>query len=189
MTTSMPRIEEKPTPMNQGAKEHSVIAIYESHEEAEQAVKTLERAGLDMKRLSIVGKDFRVEEHPIGFYSSDDKMKFWGGQGAFWGGLWGMLFGSAFFFIPGVGPLVVMGPMVAWIVGALEGAVLGGGAGILAAALSSIGIPEDQVMKYELEVKAGKFLVLARGSEELVERARIALGTTGASQLTRHAAA
>ncbi len=188
MTTSMPRIEDRQTLPIEGAKEHSVIAIYESHEEAEQAVKTLERAGVDMKRLSIVGKDFRTEEHPIGFYSSGDKMKFWGGQGAFWGGLWGMLFGGAFFFIPGVGPLVVMGPLVAWIVGALEGAVLGGGVGVFAAALTSIGIPEDQVMRYELDVKAGKFLVLARGSAEVVERARIALDATGASQLTRHAA-
>ncbi|HEY6302543.1 MAG TPA: DUF1269 domain-containing protein, partial [Terriglobales bacterium] len=51
----------------------------------------------------------------------------WGKYGAFWGGLWGMLIGSAFFLIPGVGPVVVAGSAVAWIVGALESAVVVGG--------------------------------------------------------------
>jgi hypothetical protein len=40
-------------------------------------------------------------------------MKYWGKQGAFWGGLWGMLFGAAFFAIPGLGPILVAGPLVA----------------------------------------------------------------------------
>lgn len=54
-------------------------------------------------------------------------MKHRGKRGAFWGGLWGMLVGSAFFLIPGVGPVILAGSTVAWIVGALEGAVVIGG--------------------------------------------------------------
>lgn len=115
-------------------------------------------------------------------------MKFRGGRGAFWGSLWGMLFGSALFFIPGIGPVVAVGPLVGSIVGALEGAAVGGAAGVLGAALSSIGIPDDSVVKYEVDVRAGKFLVLARGTAAMVEHARVVLGTTGASQLTAHAA-
>ena len=54
-------------------------------------------------------------------------MKYWGKLGAFWGGFWGMLFGSAFFWLPGIGTVLVAGPLVAWIVGALEStAVMGG---------------------------------------------------------------
>jgi len=167
-------------------QEHSVVAIYDSHTDAENAIKALQQAGLDMKRLSIVGKDFHTEEHALGFYSSGDRMKFWGGRGAFWGTLWGMLFGSAFFFIPAFGPLVVMGPLVGWIVGSLEGAAIGGAAGVLAAALTSIGIPKDSVVKYETEVRAGKFLVLARGTADMIEHAHVVLGTTGASLLAAH---
>jgi len=140
-----------------------------------------------MKTLSIVAKDFQSQEHAIGFYTSGDRMKFWGGQGAFWGSLWGMLFGSAFFFIPVMGPIVAMGPLVGWIVGALEGAAVGGAAGVLGAALTSAGIPKDSVLKYELDVKAGKFLVLACGNADTIERARSVLGTTGASRLAAHA--
>ena len=60
----------------------------------------------------------------MGLYNTGDRMKHWGKLGAFWGGLWGMLFGAAFFVIPGLGPVLAAGPVVAWIVGALEGAVV-----------------------------------------------------------------
>jgi uncharacterized membrane protein len=173
------------TPMNQ---EHTVVAIYDSHIQAEAALKELQKAGLDMKRLSIIGKDYHTEEHALGFYTSGDRMKFWGTRGAFWGSLWGILFGGAFFFIPLIGPLVVMGPLVGWIVGALEGAALGGAAGVLAAALTSIGIPNDSIVKYELDVKDGKFLVPARGTPEMIAHAHVVLGTTGAALLVAHTA-
>ena len=173
--------------MNTQTQESSVVAVYESHVAAEAAIKALHAAGLDMKRLSIVGKDFHSEEHAVGFYSSGDRMKVWGGQGAFWGSLWGMLFGSAFFILPVLGPIVVMGPLVGLVVGTLEGAAVGGAFGILGAALTSLGIPEDTVVQYEVAVKAGKFLVLANGTPEMIERARSVLGTTGASALSAHA--
>jgi uncharacterized membrane protein len=173
------------TPSNQ---ENSVVAIYDSHTGAEAALKELQKAGLDMKRLSIIGKDYHTEEHALGFYTSGDRMKFWGTRGAFWGSLWGILFGGAFFFIPVLGPLVVMGPLVGWIVGALEGAALGGAAGVFAAALASIGIPNDSIVKYEIDVKAGNFLILARGTPEMITHAHAVLGTTGASSLVMHTA-
>ncbi|MEO8700848.1 MAG: permease [Kofleriaceae bacterium] len=169
-------------------KNHSVVAIYDSHTAAEEAVKALQKAGLDMTRLSIMGKGFHTEEHAIGFYTSGDRMKFWGGRGAMWGALWGSLFGSAFFLLPVVGPLVVMGPLAGWIASAIEGAALGGAAGVLAAALTSVGIPKDSIVKYELEVKAGKFLVLANGSADMIEHARGILKSTGASELAAHLA-
>ena len=173
--------------MTPSTQEHTVVAIYDSHIDAEAALKELQKAGLDMQRLSIIGQDYHTEEHALGFYTSGDRMKFWGVRGAFWGSLWGLLFGGAFFFIPVIGPLVVMGPLVGWIVGALEGAALGGAAGVFAAALASIGIPKDSIVKYELDVKAGKFLVLARGTPEMIAHAHVVLRTTGASLLAAHA--
>jgi uncharacterized membrane protein len=174
--------------MTETTQEQSVVAVYDSHTAAETAIKELQKAGLDMKRLSIVGANYHTEEHALGFYTSGDRMRFWGKQGAFWGSLWGLLFGGAFFFIPAIGPLVVMGPLVGWIAGALEGAAVGGAAGVLAAALTSIGIPKDSVVKYELDLKAGKFIVLVRGSAAMIDHARVVLDTTGASRLTAHGA-
>jgi uncharacterized membrane protein len=174
--------------MTQHIPENSIVAIYDSHTGAEAAVKAIQQAGLDMKAFSIVGKDYHTEEHALGFYTSGDRMKYWGGRGAMWGSLWGMLFGGAFFLIPGIGPLVVMGPLVGWIAGVIEGAALGAAGGILAAALTGLGLPKDSVIKYETEVKAGKFLVIGRGNVDMVERARGVLGSTGASQVAAHTA-
>ncbi|MEN9578417.1 MAG: hypothetical protein RJA70_1426 [Pseudomonadota bacterium] len=174
--------------MTSTSNEHSVVATYDSHTGAQGAITALQKAGIDMKRLSIIGKGFHTEEHAMGFYTTGDRIKHWAGNGAFLGSLWGMLFGTAFFFLPAIGPVVVMGPMVAWIVGVLEGAAVGGSVGVFAGALTSIGIPKDSIVKYELEVKAGKFLVLARGTADMVEQARGVLGSTGASRLIAHAA-
>ena len=99
---------------------NSVVAVFASHDQAENAVRELQRDGFDMKKLSIVGKDYHTEEHVVGYYTTGDRMLYWGKLGAIWGGFWGLLFGSAFFWVPGVGQLLVAGPLVMWIVGALE---------------------------------------------------------------------
>ena len=165
---------------------NTAVAVYDRHSLAEAAIKELQRAGFDMKQLSIVGKDYHTDEHVVGYYSTGDRMKYWGKMGAFWGGLWGMLFGSAFFFIPGIGPLVVAGPLVIWIVGALESAALVGGLSALGAGLYSIGIPKDSILKYETAIKSDKFLLIAHGTSDEVVRARQILSNTSPSDTQLH---
>ena len=167
-------------------KNNSVVAIYKSHIEAEAAVKELQQAGFDMKKLSIIGRDYHTDENVVGYYNNADRMKYWGKMGAFWGGMWGFLFGSAFFFIPGVGPLLVAGPLVGWIVGALEGAVVVSGLSAVGAALFSIGFTKDSIVQYETSLKANKFLLIAHGSSEEVEKARMILATTKAKEAIVH---
>ena len=166
---------------------NSVVAIFESHNQAEDAVRELQKSGFDMTKLSIVGKDYHTDEHVVGYYNAGDRMMYWGKLGAFWGGLWGMLFGSAFFLVPGIGPLLVAGPLVAWIVGALEGAAVMGGLSALGAALASIGIPKNSILQYEANVKAGKFLLILHATPEEVERAKDRLDGTQAAETTIHA--
>lgn len=167
-------------------KTNSVVAIYNTHTEAEEAVKELEKSGFDMKKLSIIGKDYHAEEHVVGYYNTGERVKYWGKLGAFWGGFWGLLFGSAFFFVPGIGPLVVGGPLVSWIIGALEGAVLIGGLSAVGAALYSIGIPKDSVVKYETFLKSNKFVVVAHGTTEEVEQAKDILEKSKATETEVH---
>jgi uncharacterized membrane protein len=169
------------------SKKNCVVAVFKSHDQAEGAIRKLQKDGFDMKQLSIVGKDVHTEEHVVGYYNAGDRMLYWGKQGAFWGGFWGLLFGSAFFWVPGVGPLLVAGPLVLWIVGALEGAVVVGGISALGGALASIGIPENSVVQYETEVKNGKLLLVAHGTADDVERAKDLLDETQAESTTVHA--
>jgi hypothetical protein len=139
-----------------------------------------------MKKLSIVGRDYHTDEHVIGYYNAGDRMKYWGKMGAFWGGLWGMLFGSAFFLIPGIGPLIVAGPLVAWIVGALEGAVVVGGLSAVGAGLYSLGIPKDSILRYERALKTDKFVLIAHGSLDEITRAKEILNGTNPETLEHH---
>jgi uncharacterized membrane protein len=166
---------------------NSIVAIFESHDQAEDAIRELQKDGFDMKKLSIVGKDYHTEEHVVGYYTTGDRMAYWGKLGAFWGGFWGLLFGSAFFLVPGIGPLLVAGPLVGWIVGALEGAVVTGGLTALGAGLYSIGIPKNSILRYETQVKNGKLLLVVHGTADEVERARDLLHQTGVKSTTVHA--
>ena len=165
---------------------NAVVAIYKSHTEAEAAVKELQHSAFDMKKLSIVGRDQHTDEHVVGYYNAGDRMKYWGKMGAFWGGVWGLLFGSAFFLIPGVGPLLVAGPLVGWIVGALEGAVVVGGLSAIGAGLYSLGIPKDSILRYETALKTGKFVLIVHGTQEETTRARQIINRTTPEALEEH---
>jgi len=166
--------------------QNSVVAVYPTHTEADQAVKELQRGGVDMHKLSIVGKGYHTDEHVVGYYNTGDRMKYWGKVGAFWGGFWGLLFGSAFFMIPGLGPILAAGPVVAWIVAGLEGAVEVGALGALGAGLFSIGIPKDSIVKYEAAIKTDQFLLIAHGTAAEVAKAKNIIETTHPAQLSVH---
>ena len=168
------------------SENNSCIGIYNTHTEAENGIKELQKSGFDMKKLSIVGKGYHTEEHAGGFYNTGDRVKFWGKWGAFWGSLWGLLFGWAFFWIPGIGPLVAAGPLVGTILGGLEGAAAVGGLTALGAGLYSIGIPKDSIVKYETALKSDKFLLIVHGTQEEVERARDMLQVQEGAEVTAH---
>lgn len=165
---------------------NAVVAIYDTHEQAEHAIKELQEAGVDMKSLSIAARNTHTDEHVIGYYTAGDRMKYWGKVGAFWGGFWGLLFGSALFAIPGLGPILVAGPLVAWIVAGLEGAAVVGGVSAVGAGLVSIGIPKDSVLKYDLALKTDKFLLVVHGTPDAVEKAKSIIDGTEHHSVTVH---
>jgi hypothetical protein len=144
-----------------------------------------------MKKLSIVGRDYHTEEQPVGFYNTGDRVRYWGRRGAFWGSVFGILFAPAFFWIPGIGPLLTGGLIGSFLMGTIEGAVVGaavgGGASAFAAALAGMGIPNDSVILYESAIKADKFVLLATGTTSEAQRAYAVLVKHG-GQARVHAA-
>jgi len=165
---------------------NSVVAIYDTHEQAEHAIKELQQAGVDMKSLSIAARDTHTDEHVVGYYNAGDRMKYWGKMGAFWGGFWGLLFGSAMFAIPGLGPILVAGPLVAWIIAGLEGAAVVGGVSAVGAGLVSIGIPKDSVVKYDVALKTDKFLLVVHGTPDDIDKAKDIIAGTEHRSYTVH---
>jgi uncharacterized membrane protein len=168
----------------------NTVAVFDRHSDAEVAIRKLQQGGFDMKHLSIVGRDYHTEEHAVGFYNAGDRVKYWGKLGSFWGMVFGILFAPAFFFIPGIGPILTGGIIGSLLMGTIEGAAvgaaLGGTEGVLAGALASLGIPKDSVVHYEASLKANKFLLIANGTSAEVQRARALLAEAGASELQVH---
>ncbi len=162
------------------------VAIYDLHTQAESAVKALQRAGFDMKKISIIGKDYHTEEHVIGFLNAGDRAVVFGKLGVFWGGLMGILFGSAMMFVPVLGHVIVLGPLASALFGGLQGAVLVGGMSALAGALMSVGIPKDSVLRYETALKADKFMLVVHGDTKEIARAHELLISSGLSSFDHH---
>ncbi|MEO5806456.1 general stress protein [Devosia sp.] len=166
----------------------AAVAVFEQHADAESAIKKLTSAGFDMKKLSVVGKGFHTDEKVVGFYNMADRVQFWGSRGAVWGALWALFFGGLFLVTPVIGPIIALGYVATSIMAAIEGAVVVGGLSALGAALYSIGIPKDSVVRYESAIEADGFVVMAHGTTEEVARAKAILGTSNPSTLDVHAA-
>jgi hypothetical protein len=166
--------------------EPSVVGVFATHHAAAEAVHMLRRAGVDVKRLSLVGKDYHTEERPVGFYNQGDRIKAWGARGAFWGGLIGILLSPAFFLLPVVGHVFILGPLTSMLVSGLGNAALIGGVSALGAALYGMGIPKNSVIRYETAIKADKFLLIVHRSAEDATQVSEILKSAGAESVDNY---
>lgn len=173
-------MEQQTTPQD------AVVAVYTRHLDAEKAVRKLSSSGFDMAHFSIVGQGFHSEEKVVGFYNIGDRIKFWGTNGAFWGGLWSLFFGGIFLTLPVIGPVMVLGHLAVMVVAAVEGAILVGGVSALGAALYSIGIPKDSVIEYEESVKTDAYLVVGHGSADEMARSKVILDANNPARIDVH---
>ena len=164
------------------------IAVVANHAQAEKALAVLRDGHFDMQQVSLVGKDHPEDKSIHGYYTTGQNMKFWGEQGALWGGLMGALAGAGFLFVPGIGPLVVAGPLLSMIVGGAQGAVALGGIEAVFAGLLHLGLTRDSLVLYESQLKAGKILVVAHGLPADVTSALSLLTNAGFAPVTVHAA-
>ncbi|MGA9572543.1 MAG: hypothetical protein WBS20_01205 [Lysobacterales bacterium] len=147
------------------------ISIYKTYQAVEQALGTLQKAGVDLQNVSIVGKGYQEKAHPIGFYRVEDRISYLGLQGAFWAGLFDLLHGAGFFWVPELGPLVAVGPVVALLVNGLEGVAIGGGFGVLGAALYAMGVPRGNIFEYEKVIGQEMLIFMVDGVRDDVEQA------------------
>jgi hypothetical protein len=143
--------------------EVSVAAILSSHIEVSNAIRELQRSGCDLNRISVVGKDVHVEGRAVGYYNTGHRLNYWGSLGAFWGGLWGLLNGSAFFVIPGIGQVLVAGPLVQSIVNGMEEEVEIPPQNALSAGFHHSKIHKDRLGLYETAIRGSKFVIFAHG--------------------------
>lgn len=83
--------------------------------------------------------------------------------------------------------MLIAGPLLGWVLGALEEAVAIGGVMAIGAALNNLGIPKDSVLNYETALKSHKFILLAHGTEEEVTHAQGVIQTKRSRSIDTHA--
>ncbi len=161
---------------------NAVIGVYESVQDAEKAVKALLDQGVPAEQVSIVGQDLHSETRVHGFVTTGDVAKSGARTGAWVGGLFGVLTGAALLFVPGVGALVVLGPLAAGAVSAAEGATAGGGIG----AVLGHFIAKRHVPKYSRHLAEGKYLVVRHAPQAAEAEAGLLRQDTAAVDVEHH---
>lgn len=166
--------------------DQSVIGVYDTMSKAEEAIRTLSRSGFPITQISITAQNLESEKEVHGYITAGDVAKTGAGTGAWVGGLFGLLAGAAFIWVPGFGPLVVAGSLAAVLMGGAEGAAVGAVGGGLLGSLVGWGVSKKHIIKYEEHLKGGKYLVIAHGNAEEMTRAHNILQGTAATEVTRH---
>jgi hypothetical protein len=169
--------------MNMAGKNTAVFGIYPTVAAAEAAVDALRSAGFRTEDISALlpdnqgTKDFAHEKGtkaPEGAVTG-------AGTGLVLGGALGWLAGIGSLAIPGVGPLIAAGPILATLTGIGVGGVIGG----IAGGLVGMGIPEYEAKRYEGRVRSGQILLSVHcDNSQWVKRAKDLLETTGAEDIS-----
>jgi hypothetical protein len=166
---------------------NSIVAVYEAPVDAVDGVNDLRKAGFDMMRVSVVAREYQNQEHVVGYCSAGgSSARYWGKLAPFWAEVGGVLHEAAFFVLPGLGPVLLAGPLVDAVTCSLEEAPENRGFGALDAALRRLGIPSESVVRYESELCADKFLVLAHWTADELMHAKDILHKTRPEELNLH---
>lgn len=166
--------------------EQSIAGIYNSMHAAEEALAHLDERHFPLDKVSILAQNLESEKQVHGYVTMGDVAADSAITGAWVGGLFGMLIGAAFIWVPGFGPLLVAGPFAAALLGGLEGAAFGAaGAGLLGA-LVGWGVSKKHVLKYEESLRGGKYLLIIHGMPEEIEQAQAILKETDVVELNVH---
>jgi len=161
----------------------SVFGILRNRAQAETVVERLQASGFISDDVSMLfsdtsgTKDFAIQHET----KAPEGATTGGGTGFVVGGVLGWLAGIGLLAIPGVGPLIAAGPIMAALSGAAVGTVVGG----IAGALIGMGVPEFEARRYESKVKEGNILVSIHADDShKVERAKEILKECNAEDIS-----
>lgn len=165
----------KGTQQGGGMGNQAVIGVFDSKNQAEQAIQALRQQGFTNENISIVTKKGGQQEG--GEYVEDD-ITDGALTGGTLGGIGGLILGAGALAIPGVGPIVAAGPIAAALGGAVAGGVAGG--------LIDWGIPAEVSRHYEQQVARGGILAVVHTDSQKVNQAAQILRQSGAKDVESH---
>jgi len=165
------------------AKNKAVFGIYSTQSSMENAVGMLKAENFSNSDVAVLYPE-SMSSHDLGTEKSTkapEGATAGAGSGAVLGGVLGWLVGIGSLAIPGVGPFIAAGPIVA----ALAGAGVGGAVGGVTGALVGMGIPEYEAKRYEGRLaKGGILLSVHCDTSEEIDRAKKILERTGAEDVS-----
>jgi hypothetical protein len=156
-----------------------VAAVYWSFDDAKRAMIALERANFPLEKVSLVTHSVKGQVSDEGALQFGDQTERKAVKGAGVGGLVGALLGAPLLAVPGVGPLLLAGPIATGLTGAIVGGFLG--------SMIGWGVHDDHVREYEAKVRDGAVLVVVNGDPKHVAAAKRVLDDTAPAELRVHA--
>jgi hypothetical protein len=151
---------------------NATLTVFKSQEDVEAALRQLARGGYDLGRVSMVAC-----ERGSSAATADVS----------WAGVRGMLVGSGLFVVPGIGSLLVAGPLLTWIVRAMGNVSGPDKLDAMAAGLIQLGIPRQSILRCEGALRSGKVVLIAEGSAMAMILAREILRRTPVEVIEQHA--
>lgn len=148
------------------------LTVFKSQADAEAAIRQLARDGYDLGRVSMVGRDAAGAPYVAGAANNNAPARPEAATPPTWAAIRGMLVGSGYFLVPSIGPLVVAGPLLPWIVQSMGTAPGPDKQEAMGAGLHRLGIPADGVRRCEDALRIGKVVIIAEGSAMMMILAR-----------------
>jgi hypothetical protein len=164
---------------------NSMIAVYETQADAEVGLRELHKSAFDLTKVSIVAREHESGEHAIGYFNAGGRMSYWGPRGVFWNTLWKDLDGAAYFSVPGIGGILIAGPLAEWIAEALNDS-FSDGLSPIGAGLHAISIPKPNVVRYESAIRMHKLLLVAHGEPREMLKTRETLRRSRPEEINIH---
>lgn len=165
---------------------NSLVAVYTDHVDVVQALNDLQSAGFDMTRISVVAKTSHLKNDILGCYKPHDHTEERTKGGEAWHNFKGFFSGAAFFTAPGVGQILMAGPLATAFVASLEGVEIIEGMRTFGASLSSLGIPKHGIRHYQSELSEDRLLLIAHGTADELVHAKDVLHRTRPDEVAIH---
>ena len=167
--------------------DNQVFCIAKSHQQAEQIVDRLQTAGFPSDEISVLLTETggKHDIGPVKATKAPEGTATGVAAGGLTGGVLGLLAGIGALAIPGVGPFIAAGPIMA----ALSGAAIGGTTGGLVGGLIGLGIPEIEAKRYEHKLKTGNYLIAVHADGDREDVAKEIFENAGAEDITSSAMA
>ncbi|MCW5852468.1 MAG: hypothetical protein KIT87_20505, partial [Anaerolineae bacterium] len=160
----------------------TVVGLFETRDQAQQAVQALRNAGIPQDDISLVMRDRREAQATAADIGAGSATAAGLAGGAVLGGLAGWLVGIGALAIPGIGPIVAAGPLAAALTGGAIGAATGG----LLGALVDAGVPEEEARTYQSGIERGASLLSVRAPDGREQQVRDMMNRAGMRDLAYH---